>query len=325
MPRFVPYTPATSSFTSVALARARVAAGLLVVVAACAGDDAPSRLTLPGDSFYPESVTATADGRLFVGSFGTGEVVTFAPGATTATLFIGASPEVPRALGLAADPGVGALWMCANDTAAQDSAAPRLRRYDLVSGELRRSYSFPAPAFCNDIALDGQHGVYVTDSLGAVYRMRAGADHLDPWTRDPLIAPAAPGGFGANGVAWDGSHSLYVTAFDTDRLVRFAIQADGSAAPGEEVAVTPSLSGPDALRALDEHDLLIVEQTGARLTRVTLPDGHATALASGLAQPTSVIAHGATAWVSEGQLGHILGTVAGPPSLPFDLRRVELP
>jgi sugar lactone lactonase YvrE len=285
----------------------------------------PAQLELPGAMFYPESITATADGRLLVGSFGTGEVAAYAAGATAPSGFVATSPDVKRALGVLADDARGALWMCADDTATTQAAPPQLRRYDLSTGAFRASYGFPAAAFCNDLALDGQHNLYVTDSLGAVYRLAAGADHLEVWSRDPLLAPSAPGGFGANGVAWDGATSVYVTSFSDNRLIRIAIRDDGSAAPATQIAVTPALVGPDALRALDPGALLVVEQTGGRLTRVTVPDGRATPIADHLDMPTSVAIRGRDAWVTEGQLGHILGSASGPPSLPFVVRRIALP
>lgn len=300
------------------LARFSRLAGLapLLLAACSSGADAPALVELPGADFYPESVTATATGQLLVGSFGTGAIAAVAPAAP----FIAASADVPRALGVLADGDD--LWLCADDTAATNARPPQLRRYDVATGALRASYGFPAPAFCNDIAVVGDT-VFVTDSLGAVYQLAG--DALVAWTRDPLIAPAAPGGFGANGIAWDGGRNVYVTGFDQNRIVRFAIQADGSAGPGALVDVSPALAGPDALRALDASTLLVVEQAGGKLTQISLADGRATPLATGLAAPTSVAVHDGVAWVAEGQLGHILGTADGPPTLPFALRRVELP
>lgn len=306
------------------IARMHLRSTVLAILAACSGTsrtvDAPAppaHLALAGDAFYPESVTS-ADGRLVVGSFGTGEVAVFAAGATAPTTLIAASPEAPRVLGVLAD--AGALWLCADDTSSVPRP-PQVRRYDLATGALQASFGFPAPAFCNDLAVDAAHNLYVTDSLGALYRLPAGGDRLELWSRDPLLAPSTPGGFGANGVAWDGAGGLYVTSFADNRLLRFAIGGDGRASAATEVAVTPALSGPDAVR-VDHGRVLVVEQTAGRLTEVR--DGRATALATGLAQPTSVTVIGGDAWVAEGQLGHILGTLAGPPALPFVVTRVAL-
>jgi streptogramin lyase len=194
--------------------------------------------------FYPESLTTTAAGRLFVGGFGTWEVVTFAPGSTTPAELVPAGSDVKRALGLLADETAGSLWLCADDTAMQHPPPPFVRRYDLTAGAVQATYSFPAPAFCNDLALDAQHNLYITDSLGTLYRLAAGADHLEPWSSDPLLASSSPGGFGANGIAWDGGTNLYVTSFNDNRLLRLAIRDDGTAAPATEITVAPALMAP---------------------------------------------------------------------------------
>ena len=284
----------------------------------------PAHLALPGDTYYPESVTGTADGALYVGSFGTGAVGRFAPDATSATTFIAPSADVPRALGVLADEAGHALWLCADDTSTTNPIPPSVRRYDLTTGAFVAGYHFPAPAFCNDLALDGHHNLYISDSLGSIYRLADGADHLTQWSHDAALAPLTASGFGANGIAWDGATGLYATNFEANQIVHLAITADGSAGPATALTVSTPLSGPDAVRLLDAHTLLVVEQAGGKLTQIALPDGTASPLATGLAAPTSVTVHASTAWVTEGQLGHILGTVPGPPTLPFDLARVAL-
>ena len=47
-----------------------------------------TQVALPGDTFYPESLNAAADGTLFVGSLGTGAVVKVAPGSSSAVQFL---------------------------------------------------------------------------------------------------------------------------------------------------------------------------------------------------------------------------------------------
>src|SRR3954468_9422598 len=109
---------------------------IFLALAACSGTartvDAPAppeRLALAGDQFYPESLSAAGDGRLFVGSFGTGAVAVFAADAsstTRPTTFIPASPEVARVLGVLADDAGHALWLCADDTATDHPAPPEV-------------------------------------------------------------------------------------------------------------------------------------------------------------------------------------------------------
>ena len=51
----------------------------------------------------------------------------------------------------------------------------------------------------------------------------------------------------------------------------------------------------------------------------------ATVLKDQLNGPTSVVRYDQAAWITEGQLGHLFGSIAGPPSAPFLVRRVDLP
>jgi hypothetical protein len=79
------------------------------------------------------------------------------------------------------------------------------------------------------------------------------------------------------------------------------------------------------LRAVDDHTLLVVENAGtlARLA-ITGDTAAATAIATGLDQPTGVVVAGGAAWVSEGQLGRLFAQPPQPPHLPFAVVRVAL-
>jgi len=61
-----------------------------------------------------------------------------------------------------------------------------------------------------------------------------------------------------------------------------------------------------------------------RVTQVSIDGDAATGkvLADGLDSPTSLAVTRGAYFVTEGQIGHFLGLVAGPPSLPFQVRRV---
>jgi hypothetical protein len=79
------------------------------------------------------------------------------------------------------------------------------------------------------------------------------------------------------------------------------------------------------MRMLDPSTLILVEGAGGRLTKVALSgdSGTATAIAEQLNGPTSVAVMGSDYWVTEGQIGHFLGTLPGPPSLPFLVKRIQ--
>lgn len=301
--------------------------GLLTLVTACgsAGPADVEQLNLPDSNYYPESLSIGTDGSLYVGSLATGQVVKFAAGSTAAQVLI--PPGTVKAVaGVLADDANGALYVCADDTSAQNPAAPAVRSFRLSDGTPLGTYPFPAAGFCNDLAFDGQHNLYVTDSVGKIYRLPNGGSALALWSSDPSLAPPTPQGYGADGIVWDGKGSLYVNTFSGSTLLRFPINADGSAGSPSPIRVSPALSGPDGMRLLDSSTLLVAEGVG-RLTKVTVSGttATATALKDGLNGPTSVAQFGGYGWVSEGQLGHFLGTLSGPPSAPFLVRRVAIP
>src|SRR5258708_5231570 len=200
-----------------------------------------------------------------------------------------------------------------------------VRAFNLADGALKASYPFPSAGFCNDFTLDGAGNLFVSDSFGKINVLRQGAAKLETWSSDPLLAPPSPTGFGADGICFDGVGALYVNTFTAAKLLRIPIRADGSADAVTEIAVTPALAGPDGMRAVDAKTLLVVEGVG-RLTRVTVTDATATAttISNRLDAPTSVAKIGSSYWISEGQLGHLFGQVAGPPNLPFLIRRIDV-
>jgi hypothetical protein len=108
-------------------------------------------------------------------------------------------------------------------------------------------------------------------------------------------------------------------------LYRIAIGASGAAGPAQPITVTPALTAPDGMRALDDRTLLVAEGSG-RLTKVTVDNTTATAtpLATDLDQPTGVTVARGSAWVAEGQLGRLFAMPTQPPNLPFAIRRIDL-
>jgi sugar lactone lactonase YvrE len=307
---------------------ALLACGLFLTNTGC-GDDKPTgpadvaSLDLPGSQYYPESLTSSSDGTLYVGSLATGAVVKFAPQSTTSVDLIPAG-TLKGVAGVLADDSTKTLYVCSVDTSGQ--TASTVQTFDLDTGAHKSTYDFPSAAFCNDFALDGQHNLYVADSYGSVYRLANGSGNtLQQWAKDPLLAPSSEQGFGADGITWDGQGNLFVGMFSDSRLVRIPINANGSAGTVTQINVTPALTNPDGMRALDANTLLLVEGTG-QLVKVSVSGtaGTRTVLKDGLNGPTSVTVYKNQYWISEGQLGHLLGQIAGPPG-PFKLQRVVAP
>src|SRR5712671_387963 len=139
-------------------------------------------IPVPGKKAFPESITSTSDGALFVGRLGDGGIVRVQPRTAASTVFVQPGAAGSRSiLGVFADEASGTLWACSNDLSALGGPATgsdtgsALKGFDLKTGAAKRSVSLEPDSFCNDIAVDAGGAVYVTDSAHpTVLRLPAG-------------------------------------------------------------------------------------------------------------------------------------------------------
>ena len=320
----------TSRLTSVALAGA-LFSSLLGMAAAIAG---PPSIALPGKRAFPESITSTRDGTLFIGRLGEGGIVRVDPRTRAATLFVAPDAAGSRSItGVFADQASGTLWACSNDLSAlggpstgRDQGAA-LKAFDLRTGAVKLSVPLPEPhAFCNDIAIDAGGAVYVTDSADpTVLRLPAGASRLEVFATDPQLAPPRPNSAGLDGIAFGGDGALYVTTYAAGGFFRIAV--DKGRAGRVTKLQGPALGLPDGLRRLGPKSFLLVEGAGS-LDRVEV-DGdrfRVAPLRAGFRTPTAVTLVGSVAWVSEGQMPLFFDPArkGQSPALPFRIYAVPL-
>lgn len=287
-------------------------------------------IPLFGESFYPEGIAVAADGTMYVGSLGTGEIRRVAPGQARAETFLPAGAPFTAVVGMIVHDASNTLWACYADL--QFASASGLARIDLATGTVAATYDFPygvAPeptGICNDVALDDDGNVYATDSfLGTVRMLPAGGDALEEWIVAPELTPT-PGMFAANGIAWNGE-SMHVVNLETGGLYRIPMNADGSAGTLTPITLDKPIMGPDGLKALDADTLLVVDNPGGavRLIELSGEMGTVMTIDNTLDAPTTAAVFGGYAWVLEGQLDHLMGQDPEAPRLPFMVRRVYLP
>src|SRR5262249_35603465 len=144
-----------------------------------------------------------------------------------------------------------------------------VRTYEMATGVPKATYTFPNPAFCDDMVFDAHRNLYATDSYGAVYVLHDGDTSFSLWSNDPLLAPSAKGGFGADGITFAGDITLYVNAFTDSRFLPIPINKDGSAGKVAQLTVDGTLTTPDGMRQIDASHLLVIEGIG-NLTRLTI-------------------------------------------------------
>jgi hypothetical protein len=291
-------------------------------------------IPIPGTKPFPESITSTSNGVLFIGRLGDGGIVRVKPPTPESTVFVQSGALGSRSiLGVFADETSNTLWACSNDLSALGGPATgrdpgsALKGFDLKTGVGKRSVSLPGShAFCNDITLDSKGSVYVTDSANpAILKLSPGATTFEVFAQDPAFSPPQ-GGFGLDGIAFGSDGNLYVTTYTAGELVRVDVK-DGRPRRITTLSSTYHLQFPDALRTLGNNRFLLIEGSGS-LDRVVI-QGDAfvvTPIQRGFATPTSVARIGTTAWVSEGQLAFFFdpSTKDSSPPLPFRIYAVPL-
>jgi sugar lactone lactonase YvrE len=292
----------------------------------------PDSIDLPGDRAFPESITSTRDGTLYVGNLAAGGVLRIRPNSAPQAWIAPGSFGSASTFGVLADEGSHILWVCSNDLSGLGlnvrggGSGSALKGFDLNTGEGRVSAALPGDkTLCNDIAVGTDGSVYVTNSSAPeILRLAPGGKELAVWFSDPSLQP--PSGAGLDGLAFGGDGNLYVDRFSPGDLYRIQVK-DGRPGTLTKLKASRDLVLTDAIRPIGRSVFLLVEG-GGRLDRMTIAGDSATieTLRDGMAGPTGVTPVGKTAWISEGQLSFIFDKSkrSQKPRLPFQLLSVSI-
>ena len=285
-------------------------------------------ITLPGDLAYPESLAASSDGTLFIGSAKMGGILRVTPGSSTPTPWIAPTAFGTRSIfGVLVDERSGTLWTCSNDLASDGIASPgsgsgsALKGFDLKTGAGKVSVPFPGNRpLCNDIAVAKDGRVYVSDEYSArVLRLSADSRSLEVWVSDPQLADIDGIAFGADG-------NLYANTYEGSGLFRIDVK-HSTAGKVVKLSTSRPITHPDGMRPVTGNMFLMVEAAGT-LDRVSVRHDQALieTIRSNMVEPSAVTSVGRTAWVAEGQIGVLYDVKhPKPPKLPFDVVPVPVP
>jgi hypothetical protein len=255
----------------------------LIGVSLAPSPPTPAVLTIDlPQNFFPEGITTTAGGRLFVGSVSTGDIYTVAPNTTTAEVF--ADDLLPSTIGMTVGNDNASLWFCSTNTAATPPTGVVIGLAIEDRGRLA-THVLPgtdAGAFCNDLVMSPDGALWITESYnGRIFRVAPEDiytnNSAEVWLEDELLRAPMPGGFGANGITLLGGR-LYTVV--TGRGQLFAIDpalTDPTGADLKPIELGSLLVGPDGITRVpgSNTDILIVEnglgaEGGKKLVRARL-------------------------------------------------------
>lgn len=258
-----------------------VLAAALSSAALAAGD-----VRFTADQAYPEGIAWSApQNSFFVSSIHQGVIGKVAMNGQY-TPFI-RDAKLVSSVGLQFDTKRNLIWAAIGDlgnsvrssTATQGKLAA-LAAYDATTGE-RRAYHdlghlVDGGHFANDLALDAQGQIYITDSFSPVIYRLDTQGKASVFVRSELFTGE---GFNLNGIVWHADGYLLVNKHNSGEL--FRIRTTG--VPDiQRVALPESLKGADGMLLLAPNRLAVVQNSGAdRVVELVSNDGwHSATIAS---------------------------------------------
>lgn len=307
------------------------------------GDDTSARdlpalgrdvIGIASDDFFPEGITRSDAGDIYMGSVNTGAIVVVKRGQQWAQeLISGSRFEGAGTAGLIADSSRSALWACTGDFFSQIPS--KIWRFDLTTGETQAHYELPGRSFCNDLALDDQGRLYATDSFGGRI-IKVDDQGLTVWLEGEAYEPANNSPLSLNGITWDPQGKLWFGRSDTGQLSSVVINEDGSAGEVDldqlDLSEDDRPQGIDGLKWRAPGELIAIRgRVVYQLKRVTsLNDDVTSRWEMTLIDDT--LAHATTftfdepndfIWVVESQLSRFYQSTT--PDFPFQAQRIALP
>lgn len=286
-------------------------------------------IVIPGDRYFPEGVTVTANGTFFVGSLYEGCIMRAKSGSGQMEPFIEAGANgLVSVLGLWADEKRNTLWACSSDFGngkLTGSAPVGVKAFELDSGAPKGSYDLPGGGFVNDLTFDSQGNLYVTDSWAPrIMVLKADETEMEEWIHDPQLGVEQ---WSLNGIDYDvRENAIYTVNQLAGILFRIAIKADGSAGEVTKISTSQELRRPDGLKVTGPDTLVTAESGAGGVARISIDGDTAqvTRIEAGLDVVTTFAYYQGSAWVVEGQSDHFWDPDNAGPDADPPFRIVEV-
>lgn len=283
--------------------------------------------------FFPEGVTASADGTLYVGSLFKGTIAKASMKDKQTIPFIDDPEHLMSLTGITADPKRNVLWVCSVDMGfpgITDKIAPAVVAYTLDTGRLINFFPLAKGAFPNHITIGNDGQAYITDSfLPNIYMADLATEKITTWFSDKRfeVLPPNPTSIvhriNLNGIAFGADGNIYAVKTNTGEMYKITVNENGTAVESSVVELPHQLDRPDGLETLPDGSMIVVE-AGSRIVRLS-PKGQSFAMETiqdNLDFPTTTITLGNDIWVAESQFQHLNSP---EQAAPFRLLRVPLP
>lgn len=286
----------------------------------------PGDIRIDDTAVFPESVTSSADGTIYIGSV-KGNVYRALPDSSVAQAWIRHSPEngILTILGVLADDAHNTLWLCSAPNffgPERSEGVTALHAYDLQSGEQKGKWDFPGGGTCNDITIAADGTAFASDTGGGrIMTLAPGATELAVWGADPALV-------GIDGLAFSGNGVLIVNNVRQNQLIRVDRNADGTMGALTVLTLNMELGGPDGLRLLSGNRFIQAEGTIGRVHLADVDGDNATitVLNETLESSPGVTVVGDIAYAIESNIKYLLDpNLKGQEPEMFVLKAITLP
>ena len=275
-------------------------------------------IALPASFQYPNGISHASDGTLYVGSITSGQILQITPNGQTEIVFSG-NDEIFAGTALRLDEPRSILWGSSPDFLGMPDSSgeivrrsPRIFAIDVRSGNVLQVILMPEGGFGNDLAIDPDGGVYITDStLACIHYLAPGTSQLQTWVADERFQ-AEP--IGLAGIARRTDGVVIVGNYSSGTLFKVIPQPEGSPTV-EEISLVRSLENPDGMQFAPDGSLILTEGAATngngQLLRIDIFSAGITpkpveTLASDLKSPVNLTLVGQEIWVTESQIRHRL-------------------
>ena len=227
----------------------------------------PENITFESQSLYPEDFAYDSNNdRFFTGSAYTGNIVTVDLEGNVTTF--ANSDDLIATVGLLFDETNNQVVVCNTNPGFSDKGITETTnilatviRYDATTGEVVSSHDLSTlldgPHLINDIVLDTEGNLYVTDSFSpAIYKITSEGE-TSIFATDPLFETAT-GTFGLNGIEFHPDGYLLVTHYQNQILYKVSINDPTDIT---EIAIDTEVGSGDGIRLMDDNNLLFVSNS----------------------------------------------------------------